>query len=94
MDVISESRRQRLLDCLRRKAKLDELSRLSRAREEGEAEGRREVRQKQILAGRIMTLQELLDIRPATATELVVYDEAYLNEIADQLLNQHRARGE
>ena len=94
MEVISESVRQRLLDCLRRKAKLDDLSRLSQAREEGEAEGRRRIRQKQILAGRIMTLQELLDIPPATATELVVYDEAYLNEIADQLLNQHRARGE
>jgi hypothetical protein len=97
IEVISELQRQRLLECLRRKAELDELSRLSRlseAREQGRAEGLRCVQRIQILIGRIMMLQELLGIQPTPAKELIEYDEAHLNELADQMLNQYRSRGE
>lgn len=81
----------------RLKFQRDEEARVLKAREdglrEGEAKGRQEGRQEGFLAGRIVILQELLGMNPSTEAELAGYDETQLNDLAEQLRHQLRARG-
>ena len=88
LEMISQTPEQRLLYNARLKFQRDEEAKVLKARQEGEAKGRQEG----FLAGRIVTLQELLGVDPSTREELAIYDEAQLNAMEDQLQHQLRAR--
>ena len=73
---------------------------VARARQEGEARGRQKGEEigeargeaRGLKLGRITLLQELLGIRPSTVEDFAGYDEAQLNDIAEQLQQQLRSR--
>ncbi len=97
LEMINQTHEQRVLYNARLKFQRDEEVRVLKAREdglrEGEAKGRQEGRQEGFLAGRIVLLQELLGIDRSTEKELAGYDETQLNELAERLQRQDRARG-
>ena len=91
--MISQTPEQRLLYNARLKFQRDEEARVLKAREDGLREGRQEGRQEGFLAGRIVVLQELLGIDRSTDEELAGYNETQLNDPAEQLQRELRARG-
>ena len=97
LEMINQTHEQRVLYNARLKCQRGEEVRVLKAREdglrEGEAKGRQEGRQEGFLAGRIVLLQELLGIDRSTEKELAGYDETQLNELAERLQRQDRARG-
>ncbi len=109
LEMISQTPEQRVLYNARLKFQRDEEARVLKAREdglregrqegrqegirEGEVKGRQEGRQEGFLAGRIVVLQELLGIDRSTDEELAGYDETQLNDLAEQLQRELRARG-
>ena len=74
---------------LRLKHQRDESARLQRALMEGREEGRREAR----TLGRILLLQELLGLPASTSEELAAWNTDQLNNLADDLQRQLKARG-
>ena len=108
--MISRTPEQLMLYNARLKFQLDAEARLLYAREEGEARGeargRQEGRQegeeigkeigkaRGLKLGRITLLQELLGLRLSTVEEFTGYDESQLTDMADQLQQQLRTRGE
>ena len=73
---------------LRLKHQRDESARLQRALMEGREEGRREARTQ----GRILLLQELLGLPASTSEELATWNIDQLNNLADDLQRQLKAR--
>ncbi|MEI6541393.1 MAG: hypothetical protein WCO86_17990, partial [Planctomycetota bacterium] len=65
-----------------------------RGRQEGEEIGEARGEARGLKVGRITLLQELLGIRLSTVEEFAGYDEGQLTDIADQLQQQLRTRGE
>jgi len=97
LEMISQTPEQLLFYNARLKFQRDEEGRLALARQEGEAKGRQKGEEigeaRGLKLGRITLLQELLGIRPSTVEEFAGYDEAELNDIAEQLQHQIRSRG-
>jgi predicted transposase YdaD len=81
---------------LRLKHQRDESARLQRAlmegREEGRREGREEARREARTQGRILLLQELLGLPASTSEELATWNIDQLNNLADDLQRQLKAR--
>jgi hypothetical protein len=73
---------------LRLKHQRDESARLQRALMEGREEARREARTQ----GRILLLQELLGLPASTSEELATWNIDQLNNLADDLQRQLKAR--
>ncbi len=102
LEMISQTPEQRLLYNARLKFQRDEEARVLKAREDGLRDGRQEGiregelkgRQEGFLAGRIVMLQELLGIDRSTNEELASYGETQLNDLAEQLQRQLRARSD
>jgi len=102
LEMISRTPEQLMLYNARLKFQLDAEARLLYAREEGEARGEARGRQegeeigkaRGLKLGRITLLQELLGIQVSTVEEFAGYDEARLTDMADQLQQQLRMRGE
>jgi len=88
--MISQTPEQLMLYNARLKFQRDEEARLQYAIQEGEARGAA----RGLKLGRITLLQELLGIRLSTVEEFAGYDEGQLTDIADQLQQQLRTRGE
>jgi len=78
----------------RLKYQMDEAARLKLARDEGVREGIQTGIQKGELLGQIKLLQKLLGVTKPTADELSKSDEVQLTELAEQLQNQLRTRGQ
>ena len=110
LEMISQTPEQLLLYNARLKFQRDEEARLRKAQQDGRLEGFREgeivgaARGRQegeeigktrgLKLGRITLLQELLGLRSSTAEEFAGYDEAQLNDMAEQLQQQLRSRGQ
>ena len=94
LEMISQTPEQLMLYNARLKFQRDEEARLQKAREDGIREGEARGRQEGFLAGRIVLLQELLGIRLSTAEELIGYSDTQLHDLAEQLQQQLRSRGE
>ena len=81
---------------LRLKLQRDESARLQRALMEGRREGRREAREEGRregrTLGRILLLQELLGLPASTSEELAAWNIDQLNNLADDLQRQLKAR--
>jgi predicted transposase YdaD len=81
---------------LRLKHQRDESARLQRAlmegRREGRREGREEARREARTQGRILLLQELLGLPASTSEELATWNIDQLNNLADDLQRQLKAR--
>ncbi|RLT20703.1 MAG: Rpn family recombination-promoting nuclease/putative transposase [Planctomycetota bacterium] len=100
LEMISQTPEQLMLYNARLKFQRDEEGRLELARQEGEARGRQKGEEigeargeaRGLKLGRITLLQELLGIRPSTVEDFAGYDEAQLNDIAEQLQQQLRSR--
>ena len=84
--MISQTPEQLMLYNARLKFQRDEEARFQDAIQVGEARG--------LKVGRITLLQELLGIRLSTVEEFAGYDEGQLTDMADQLQQQLRTRGE
>jgi flagellar biosynthesis/type III secretory pathway protein FliH len=61
-------------------------------REEGRREGREEARREARTQGRILLLQELLGLPASTSEELATWNIDQLNNLADDLQRQLKAR--
>ena len=94
LEMIAQTPEQLMLYNARLKFQRDEEARLQKAREDGIREGEARGRQEGFLAGRIVLLQELLGIRLSTAEELIGYSDTQLHDLAEQLQQQLRSRGE
>jgi len=92
--MTSESLKQLARHISRLKFQRDEEARLTQAGLEGEARGEARSEARSLKVGRITLLQELLGNRPSTVEEFAGYDETQLNDLADQLQQQLRSRGE
>ena len=90
LEMISQTPEQLMLYNARLKFQRDEEARLQDAIQVGEARGAA----RGLKVGRITLLQELLGIRLSTVEEFAGYDEGQLTDIADQLQQQLRTRGE
>ena len=97
LEMISKTPEQQQLYDARLKFQLDEAARLEFARNEGirEGEAKGEVRglQKGEMIGQIKLLQKLLGVSNPPSDELSSYDVVQLSELAEQLQNQLRSRG-
>lgn len=92
LEMISQSPEQLMLYNARLKLQRDEVARILRARLEGEEIGEARGKACGLLIGRIILLQELLDLPLSTAEQFAGSDEAQLNEMAEQLQQQLRSR--
>ncbi len=97
LEMISQTPEQLMLYNARLKFQRDEVAKIRKAEEDGRLEGFREGEMigeaRGLVLGRITLLQELLGIRPSTTGEFAGYDEAQLNDMAEQLQHQLRSRG-
>ena len=94
LEMISQTPEQLMLYNARLKFQRDEEARLQYAIQVGEARGEARGAARGLKVGRITLLQELLGIRLSTVEEFAGYDEGQLTDIADQLQQQLRTRGE
>ena len=100
LDMIDQNPEEFLEFNLRLKHQRDESARLQRAlmegrregREEGRREGREEARREARTQGRILLLQELLGLPASTSEELATWNIDQLNNLADDLQRQLKAR--
>ena len=100
LDMIDQNPEEVLEFNLRLKHQRDESARLQRAlmegrregREEGRREGREEARREARTQGRILLLQELLGLPASTSEELATWNIDQLNNLADDLQRQLKAR--
>ena len=88
LDMIAQTPEEFLEYNLRLKYQRDESARMQRALVEGREEGRREGRTQ----GRILLLQELLGLPASTSEELAAWNTDQLNNLAEDLQRQLKAR--